>query len=197
MTNAVVVGSGPNGLAAATVLARAGVEVTVVEAADHLGGCARSVDSPVEGLLQDHCAAVHPMAPGSAYFQSLDLEAMGVEWGYAHYDAAHPLDGGDAGLLSTSIETTAAALGRDGGRWAAMFGPSARVFHKLSPGIMAPMLRVPRHLALLRDAVKQAQADWPALLRNAPPAVRTTVRERLAGAVRISQGTRPGTAGGG
>ena len=149
MTNAVVVGSGPNGLAAATVLARAGVEVTVVEAADHLGGGARSVDSPVEGLLQDHCAAVHPMAPGSAYFQSLDLEAMGVEWGYAHYDAAHPLDGGDAGLLSTSIETTVAALGRDGGRWAAMFGPSARVFHKLSPGIMAPMLRVPRHPLLL------------------------------------------------
>ena len=66
MTTAVVVGSGPNGLAAATVLARAGVEVTVIEASDHLGGGARSVESPIEGLLQDHCAAVHPMAPGSA-----------------------------------------------------------------------------------------------------------------------------------
>lgn len=149
MTTAVVVGSGPNGLAAATVLARAGVEVTVIEASDHLGGGARSVESPVDGLLQDHCAAVHPMAPGSAYFQSLDLEAMGVEWAYAPYDAAHPLDGGDAGLLSTSVAETAAGLGADGRRWASMFGPPSRAFDKLAPGIMAPMLRVPRHPLLL------------------------------------------------
>ena len=149
MTTAIVVGSGPNGLAAATVLARAGVEVTVLEASDTLGGGARSVDSPMDGLLQDHCAAVHPMAPGSAYFQSLDLEAMGVEWAYAPFDAAHPLDGGDAGLLSTSVEETAAGLGADGKKWLSMFGPSSRVFDKLAPGIMAPMLRIPRHPFLL------------------------------------------------
>lgn len=149
MTTAVVVGSGPNGLAAATVLARAGVEVTVIEASSHLGGGARSVESPLDGLLQDHCAAVHPMAPGSAYFQSLDLESLGIEWGYAPYDAAHPLDSGETGLLSTSVAATAAGLGIDGKRWSSMFGPSSRVFDKLAPGIMAPMLRIPRHPLLL------------------------------------------------
>ncbi len=149
MTTAVVVGSGPNGLAAATVFARAGIEVTVIEASEHLGGGARSVESPMDGLLQDHCAAVHPMAPGSAYFRSLDLDAMGVEWAYAPYDAAHPLDGGDAALLSTSIEDTARGLGADGSRWASMFGPSSRAFDRLAPGIMSPMLRIPRHPVLL------------------------------------------------
>lgn len=149
MTTAVVVGSGPNGLAAATVLARAGVEVTVLEASDHLGGGARSVDAPIAGLVQDHCAAVHPMAPGSAYFKSLDLAAMGVEWGFAPYDAAHPLDNGDAGLLSTSLAETAVGLGGDGKRWEAMFGPPSRAFDRLAPSIMSPMLRVPRHPLLL------------------------------------------------
>lgn len=149
MTTAVVVGSGPNGLAAATVLARAGVEVTVIEASEHLGGGARSVETPMAGLLQDHCAAVHPMAPGSAYLQSLDLAAMGIEWGYAPYDAAHPLDTGEVALLSTSVDETADNLGADGKRWAAMFGPPSRAFDKLAPGIMAPMLRVPTHPLLL------------------------------------------------
>ncbi|MDI6022564.1 NAD(P)/FAD-dependent oxidoreductase [Leucobacter sp. UT-8R-CII-1-4] len=149
MTTAIVVGSGPNGLAAATVLARSGVEVTVLEASEHLGGGARSVETPIEGLLQDHCAAVHPMAPGSAYLQSLDLGAMGIEWGYAPYDAAHPLDDGDVALLSTSVTETAESLGPDGRRWAAMFGSPSKNFDKLAPGIMAPMLRVPKHPLLL------------------------------------------------
>ncbi|ALJ19640.1 phytoene desaturase family protein [Microbacterium sp. No. 7] len=149
MTNAIVVGSGPNGLAAATVLARAGVEVTVLEASDRLGGGARSTETPLEGLVQDHCAAVHPMAPGSAFFRSLDLGAMGVEWAYAPIDAAHPLDGGDAGLLRTSVEQTAAGLGADGRRWAAAFGPPSRAFDRLSGMMMAPMARFPRHPLLL------------------------------------------------
>lgn len=149
MTNAVVVGSGPNGLAAATVLARAGITVTVLEAADTLGGGARSVESPIDGLLQDHCAAVHPMAPGSAYFRSLDLDAMGVEWAYAPVDAAHPLENGEAALLYTSLDQTAKKLGRDGGRWAAAFGSSSRAFDRLSTAMMAPMLRVPQHPLLL------------------------------------------------
>ncbi len=149
MTTAIVVGSGPNGLAAAAVLARAGVDVTVLEAADQLGGGARSVESPVAGLLQDHCAAVHPMAPGSAFFQTLNLAELGVEWGYAPIDAAHPLDGGRASLLHTSIDETAAGLGSDGARWAGAFGSSSRNFDRLAPVIMSPMLRVPRHPLLL------------------------------------------------
>ncbi|KUF07666.1 NAD(P)/FAD-dependent oxidoreductase [Leucobacter sp. G161] len=149
MTTAVVVGSGPNGLAAATVLARAGVDVTVVEAADQLGGGARSVESPLAGLVQDHCAAVHPMAPGSAFFHTLDLQAMGVRWAYAPIDAGHPLDRGEPGILRTSVAETAAGLGRDGARWEAAFGPSSRAFDRLSGVIMSPMLRVPRHPLLL------------------------------------------------
>lgn len=149
MTSAIVVGSGPNGLAAAAVLAKAGVEVTVLEAADQLGGGARRVESPVAGLLQDHCAAVHPMAPGSAFFKTLDLDAIGVEWGYAPVDAAHPLDGGGGAALFTSVAETAAGLGRDGGRWQAAFGPTSRRFDKLAPMIMSPMLRVPKHPLLL------------------------------------------------
>ncbi|MDA3146862.1 NAD(P)/FAD-dependent oxidoreductase [Leucobacter sp. UCMA 4100] len=149
MTTAVVVGSGPNGLAAATVLARAGVQVTVVEAAEQLGGGARSTESPISGLVQDHCAAVHPMAPGSPFFKTLDLEAMGVRWARAPIDAAHPLDGAEPGFLHTSVDETAAGLGRDGARWAGAFGPSARAFDRLSGVIMSPMLRVPRHPLLL------------------------------------------------
>ncbi|KUF07696.1 NAD(P)/FAD-dependent oxidoreductase [Leucobacter sp. G161] len=149
MTTAVIVGSGPNGLAAATVLARAGVDVTVVEAANQLGGGARSVESPLAGLVQDHCAAVHPMAPASPFFQTLDLKAMGVRWAYAPIDAAHPLERGEPGLLRTSVRDTAAGLGRDGARWEAAFGPLAREFGRLSPVIMSPMLRVPRHPLLL------------------------------------------------
>jgi phytoene dehydrogenase-like protein len=149
MTSAIVVGSGPNGLAAATVLVRAGVEVTVVEAADQLGGGARSTESPLAGLVQDHCAAVHPMAPGSPFFQTLDLEEMGVRWAYAPIDAAHPLDSGEPGLLHRSIADTAAGLGRDGGKWETAFGSLSRSFDRLSPIIMSPLLRIPKHPLLL------------------------------------------------
>lgn len=162
MTTAMVVGSGPNGLAAATVLARAGVDVTVVEAAEQLGGGARSVSSPIDGLVQDHCSAVHPMAPGSAFFQTLDLQAMGVKWVSAPIDAAHPLDGGAAALLHTSVQETAAGLGEDGGRWVAAFGPSSRAFDKLSTDIMGPMIRIPRHPLLLArfGAIAAPPASW-------------------------------------
>ncbi|MFT4258974.1 phytoene desaturase family protein [Microbacterium sp.] len=145
MTDAVVVGSGPNGLAAATVLARAGVRVRVIEAADVIGGGARSVESPLPGLIQDHCAAVHTMAPAGAYWSTLDLQAMGVALKHAPIDCVHPLDEGDAAVLHTSIADTAAGLDADGGRWSAAFGPSSRVFDKLAEDIFTPMLAVPRH----------------------------------------------------
>ncbi|MGI6879477.1 phytoene desaturase family protein [Microbacterium sp. gxy059] len=164
MTSAVVVGSGPNGLAAATVLARAGLDVTVVEASDELGGGARSVASPLPGLLQDHCAAVHPMAPQGAFFRSLDLEAMGLRWRYAPIDAVHPLDGGDAGVLRTSIAETAERLGEDGPRWRLAFGASSRSFDRLARDIMTPMLGIPRHPLLLArfGPVAGPPATWVA-----------------------------------
>ncbi len=164
MTSAVVVGSGPNGLAAATVLARAGVEVTVFEADVELGGGARSGPSLVPGLVQDHCAAVHPMAAASTYIASWRLEERGVRWARAPFDAAHPFDDGDAALLSQSIDETAAGLGRDGAMWRGMFGAPARRFTALAEDIFQPMLRMPRHPLLLArfGAVAGLPPTWTA-----------------------------------
>ncbi|MFI7666788.1 phytoene desaturase family protein [Nocardia sp. NPDC049526] len=145
MTTATVVGGGPNGLAAAVVLARAGVQVTVLEAADEIGGGARTTEALLPGLLHDQCSAIHPMAVGSPLLTELGLEAYGLAWCTPEIDCVHPLDGGRAGVLYRSVEATAAGLGRDGRRWRMLFGaPSAR-FDALSEDIMRPLLRVPRH----------------------------------------------------
>ena len=97
MSTAIVVGSGPNGLAAAVALAREGVQVTVLEAAEEIGGGARSSEAILPGLLHDHCSAFHPMAVGSTFLNSLGLERYGLSWRWPEIDCAHPLDGGDAG----------------------------------------------------------------------------------------------------
>ncbi|QNJ93141.1 NAD(P)/FAD-dependent oxidoreductase [Mycolicibacterium fluoranthenivorans] len=145
MTSAVVVGGGPNGLAAAITLARAGVEVTVLEAADEIGGGVRSGEAIVPGLVHDHCAAIHPMAVGSAFLADLDLARHGLRWRWPEVDCAHPLDGGGAALLYRSVDDTAAGLGPDGARWRALFaGPVGR-FDRLSQDIMGPLLHVPKH----------------------------------------------------
>ena len=127
MTTALVVGGGPNGLAAAVALAKEGVQVTVLEAADEVGGGARSSEAIVPGLLHDHCSAFHPMAVGSTFLNGLGLERYGLQWRWPEIDCVHPLDGGDAGVLRSSVDETAAGLGADGSRWRLLFaGPSAR-----------------------------------------------------------------------
>jgi phytoene dehydrogenase-like protein len=151
VSTATVVGGGPNGLAAAVALAREGVQVTVLEAADEAGGGARSGESLVPGLLHDHCAAFHPMAAGSPFLNGLGLDRYGLSWRWAEIDCAHPLDGGDAGLLYRSVEDTAAGLGADGGRWRLVFGRPAASYDTLADDIMRPLLHVPGHpLALAR-----------------------------------------------
>jgi phytoene dehydrogenase-like protein len=151
MSTATVVGGGPNGLAAAVALAREGVHVTVFEAADEIGGGARSSESLVPGLLHDHCSAFHPMAAGSAFLNSLGLDRYGLSWRWADIDCAHPLDGGDAGLLYRSVTDTVAGLGRDGSRWQLAFGRPSAEFDLLAQDRMRPLLRVPSHpLALTR-----------------------------------------------
>jgi phytoene dehydrogenase-like protein len=151
VSSAIVVGAGPNGLAAAVALAAEGVEVTVLEAADEVGGGARSGEAILPGLLHDHCSAFHPMAVGSTFLNSLGLERYGLSWAWPEIDCAHPLDDGDAGLLHRSMDQTAAGLGRDGGRWRMMFGRPSATFDRVAEDIMRPLVHLPRHpLALAR-----------------------------------------------
>jgi len=146
MTRAHIVGSGPNGLACAAVLARAGVPVTVYEAASTIGGGTRSMDLTGHGLIHDVCSAVHPMAVASPVFVDLDLEAHGLEWCYPEVDLAHPLDGGRAGIMRRDIDATAAGLGEtDGKAWKALFGAPSRAFPKLNEDINRPIIHFPRH----------------------------------------------------
>ncbi|WP_041781966.1 phytoene desaturase family protein [Mycolicibacterium chubuense] len=151
MSTATVVGSGPNGLAAALTLARAGLSVTVLEAADEIGGGTRTSEAMLPGLLHDHCSAIHPIAVGSPFFNEFGLDRYGLQWRWTDIDCVHPLDDGSAGVLYRSVGDTAAALGRDGSRWRALFGRPSAHFDALSEDIMGPLLRVPSHpLALAR-----------------------------------------------
>lgn len=145
MTTAIVVGSGPNGLAAAASLARAGIEVTVVEAADTVGGGTRSSELLVPGLVHDHCSAVHPMAAGSPFLRSLDLASRGLRWCQPEIDCAHPLDDGTAGVFLRSFDATVDALGADGQRWRRLFEPLANRFDRLLAETTQPILHLPRH----------------------------------------------------
>jgi phytoene dehydrogenase-like protein len=149
MSTAIVVGAGPNGLAAAIALAKAGVQVTVLEAADDIGGGTRSGEAIIPGLLHDHCSAIHPMAVGSQFLAGLGLDRYGLSWRLPEIDCVHPLDGGSAGVLYRSVEQTAAGLGADGARWRSLFGWSSANFDTLSEDIMRPLVRVPRHPLML------------------------------------------------
>lgn len=151
MSEAVVVGSGPNGLACAVALARTGVRVTVLEAADTIGGGARSAELTLPGLVHDVCSAVHPMAVGSPFLRSLGLERHGLEWRWPEVDCAHPLDDGTAGVMLRSIDTTAQALGADGPAWRRVFEAPSASFDALAEDVLRPVAHVPRHpVALIR-----------------------------------------------
>ncbi|MFD8371206.1 phytoene desaturase family protein [Streptomyces sp. NPDC059688] len=149
MTSAVVVGGGPNGLAAAALLARAGLAVTLLEAADEVGGGTRSYEALLPGLLHDHCSAIHPMAVTSPALRALDLERHGLRWLLADLDCVHPLDDGSAGVLAKSVEDTVRMLGADGDRYRALVEPSVRRWDALAQDVMGPLLRIPSHPLLL------------------------------------------------
>jgi phytoene dehydrogenase-like protein len=149
MANAVVVGAGPNGLAAAVALATEGVAVTVLEAADEIGGGTRSSEALLPGLLHDHCSAIHPMAVGSPFLRDVDLVRYGLEWSCPEIDCAHPLDNGRAGVLRRSVTATALGLGADGTRWRRLFERLSTDYDLLSRDLLRPLLRIPRHPLLL------------------------------------------------
>lgn len=144
MTNAVVVGSGPNGLACAVALAREGVRVDVLEEQETFGGGARSSNLTVAGLIHDHCSAVHPLAVGSPFLQSLRLERKGLTWRWPKVDCAHPLDDGTAGVILRSFDDTVARLGDDGDAWRRVFGTFADSFETLTDDLLRPLLHIPR-----------------------------------------------------
>jgi phytoene dehydrogenase-like protein len=145
LSDAVVVGSGPNGLACAVELARNGVRVTVLEAEGRIGGGARTSELTVPGLLHDDCSATHPMAAASPFLRSLDLGRHGLEWLWPEVGLAHPLDDGSAGVMVLSVEQTARGLGEDGKAWKRIFGPTSANFAALLDDMLAPIIHVPKH----------------------------------------------------
>ncbi|MBA2504403.1 MAG: NAD(P)/FAD-dependent oxidoreductase, partial [Thermoleophilaceae bacterium] len=145
MSDAIVVGSGPNGLAAAAVLATEGMQVTVIEAEPEIGGGTRTAELTLPGVLHDVCSAVHPMAMGSPVFEALDLAAHGLEWCLPEVDLAHPLDDGSAGVMVRSIEETAAGLGEDGRAWKRIFERPSAGFPALNEDLVGPIVHVPKH----------------------------------------------------
>jgi phytoene dehydrogenase-like protein len=142
---AVVIGSGPNGLAAAALLARAGHTVTVHEAADRIGGGTRTEELTLPGFRHDVCSAVHPMGIGSPCFDSLRLTDFGLQWIHPDAPVAHPLDDGTAVMLERSLDATAANLGGDGARWRSFFGPLAQSWPELRHDILGPIIHIPRN----------------------------------------------------
>ena len=149
MSTAIIVGSGPNGLAAALTLAAEGVDVTVLEAADRLGGGTRSSELTLPGLIHDECSAAHPLALDTPFARRFDLEAHGLKWRWPEIQYAHPLDGGGGAAAYRSVEQTAAGLGEDAASWRRMFGPLGERFGEITADFMRPMLRVPDHPLLM------------------------------------------------
>lgn len=149
--DAIVVGSGPNGLAAAITLARAGRSVVVYESRSTVGGGMRSAELTLPGFIHDVCSTIQGTSVASPFFQGLDLAARGVELVHPDAPLAHPLDDGRVAMLERSVETTAGGLGVDERAYRRLFGPLVREADRILPLVLGPMLRLPDHpLAALR-----------------------------------------------
>jgi phytoene dehydrogenase-like protein len=143
--DAVVVGSGPNGLAAAITLAQAGKSVLVIEGKDTIGGGTRTLELTLPGFQHDVCSAIHPTGFASPFLRSLPLEKFGLEWIHPPAILAHPLDDGSAVVLEKSIEATAEGLGRDAGAYCDLFERLSRVWPKASEDLLGPLPFPPKH----------------------------------------------------
>jgi len=165
-----VIGAGPNGLAAAAVLAQSGMHVEVFEAQPQPGGAARTLELTLPGFLHDFGSAVHPLAAGSPFFSALPLYELGLRWIHSPCPLAHPFDDGTAITLERDLGETATVLGRDGAVWRELMGPLAEHWPAFSSEILRPLRPVPHHPFLLArfglQALRSANALSEAKFRN-------------------------------
>ena len=170
---AAVVGSGPNGLAAAIMLARRGFKVCVFEASSTPGGGMRSHDQLRTGVIHDMCSAVHPFTAASPFFTDVDLRRHGLRFSLPEVDLVHPLDDNRIAVLHRDINRTATNLGRDGKIWKATFGPLAHSFDKIVQDFLGPVLHIPRHpLSALSFGINAALPAQLSAWRWREPATR-------------------------
>jgi len=193
LPDAVVVGAGPNGLAAAIELARNGRSVHLIEGAQTIGGGTRTEELTLPGFHHDVCSAVHPLALGSPFLRTLPLEQFGLELIEPPVQAAHPLDGGDAVALMRSLEETADGLGRDARAYRSLIGSFAEHWERLAESMLGPLTRPPR--APLLAARFGSRGALPAALcariRFRTPRARALVAGMAAHAIRPLEA--PGT----
>ena len=179
--DAIVVGAGPNGLAAAVVLARAGLSVRVYERDDTIGGGARTEELTLPGFLHDVCSAVHPQALSSGFFRAFELEKR-LSFVVPEISYAHPLDAGRSGIAWRDLDRTADGLGIDGAAWKRLLGPLVRHADQVAQFAGSQVLQLPRHpLTLARLGLRileQGSRGWNLRFREdlAPHAA-----ERMAG----------------
>jgi phytoene dehydrogenase-like protein len=149
--DAIVVGGGPNGLAAAIELARHGRTVRLFEAAAEVGGGTRSAALTLPGFVHDACSAVHPLTLGSPFLRTLDLARHGLEWIQPDAPVAHAFTPDRSLVLPRDLDDPALedALGRDATRWRGLLGPLAREWDRLAPSVLGPLVRPPRHPLLM------------------------------------------------
>jgi phytoene dehydrogenase-like protein len=165
--DAIVVGAGPNGLAAAITLARAGRSVRVYEAASRVGGGTRTEELTLPGYRHDVCSTILPLALASPFFRTIDLGARGVRFVQPDAPFAHPLDGGQAAVVERSVAATAAGLGqRDGRAWRRLFGPLVEHADDLGRELLRPVVHVPRHPLLLARIGMPAVRSTAGLARS-------------------------------
>ena len=142
---ACVIGAGPNGLAAAIVLAREGLQVDVLEAEPTPGGATRTMNLTLPGYLHDFGSAVYPLGVGSPFFASLPLRDFGLEWIHSPAPLAHPLDDGTAVMLERDLPSTQASFGMDGKVWQRLVQPFAERWSEIAPDLLRPLTSFPRH----------------------------------------------------
>lgn len=164
--DAVVVGSGPNGIASAIVLQQQGLNVKLIETHSRPGGGLRSAELTLPGFVHDVCSAIHPLGRYSPFFNSLPLHEHGLEWIYPELELAHPFDNGSAAVLNRSIQATAASLGGDAENYIKLITPLTNAWDDIARDVLGPPLKLPDHLLKMTQFGLQALSSATGLARR-------------------------------